>query len=126
MIEIDETTYIVGIWFSSSPLTNKNWMACIIKDPENTNKCKGWIRFRHVKGDKIFNSEDVKQWMTFISKENESEDEAINSIELFQKEVQLIYPYKDKIIVKGDINKMMSMSKNKDWIHTKDNELWKL
>jgi hypothetical protein len=41
-IEINEKSYIVGLWFSSDPITENNWLACIIRDPENPKKYKGW------------------------------------------------------------------------------------
>jgi hypothetical protein len=32
MIELDDKSYIVGMWFSSNPKTNDDWMACVIRE----------------------------------------------------------------------------------------------
>lgn len=119
-IELNDKSYIVGFWFSFNPISNNNWLACVIKDPDDPMKYKGWSRFRYVKDDKIWDGEDEKSWCTFSSKENATEDDMIEVMNSAQKEIEEGYPEKDKVIVKGDIHKMMKLSKGKEWMHIKE------
>lgn len=118
-IEINEKSYIVGIWFSSNPITENNWLAGVVRDPENPKRYKGWSRFRYVKDDKIFDSEDEKKWTDFTSQEHHTEQDMIDFMDLAQVRIEEGYPDKDKIIVKGDIKKLVELSKGKEWMNIK-------
>lgn len=115
-IEIDEKSYIVGVWFSSCPVTDNNWLACVIRDPENPDSYKGWSRFRYIKGDAIFDGEDEKSWTSF-SCEGITEEKCIANLDEIQNGIAQGYPKKDKVIVKGDCLKMMELTKDKEWMH---------
>ena len=54
MIELDDKSYIVGMWFSSNKKTNDDWMSCIVRDPKDPTRFKGWSRFRTTKDAKIW------------------------------------------------------------------------
>lgn len=118
-IEIDEKSYIVGIWFSSDPVTENNWLAGIVRDPENSLRYKGWSRFRYVNDTKVWNSNDEKSWTTFTSQEHATDEDMIKFMELAQKEIEGGYPEKDKIIVQGDLKKLIKASQGKSWMHLK-------
>jgi hypothetical protein len=117
-IEINEESYIVGIWFSSDPETNNNWLGCVVRDPENPTGFKGWSRFRYAKGDGIWDNEDKKSWYTFKIDKNIDED---GVIELMEKILNMpqAYSFKDRIIVKGSLKKLMKLSKSKIWMNIK-------
>lgn len=116
-IELDDKSYIVGIWFSSNPKTNSNWLGCVIKDPDNPKKYKGWSRFRYAKDRKIFDSNDEKKWNTFISAENKTENDMIEIMKGLQSSLDVFFPEKDKIIVKGNLIKLIKLSKRKKWMN---------
>lgn len=118
-IELDNNSYIVGMWFSSDPKTNNDWLACVIKDPENPLKYKGWSRFRYTKDEKIFDSEDEKSWTQFSSQEGHTEQAMIDFMEMSQKVIETGYPDKDHIIVKGNLEKLIELSKTKPWMNIK-------
>jgi hypothetical protein len=118
-IELDDKSYIVGVWYSSDPETLNNWLSCVIRNPDNPKTFKCWSRFRYVKGDKIFDGEDEKNWTTFISNEGHSESDLIALMRDAQEEIAPGYPDKDKIIVKGNLEKLMRLAKDKDWMHLK-------
>lgn len=118
-VEFNESSYIVGMWFSSCPKTLNNWLAGIVRDPENDKKYKGWSRFRYAKGNKIFNSEDEKIWTEFTSQENENEQSMIDFMRNAQRTIKEGYPEADEIIVNGDIHKLFELSKDKAWMHMK-------
>lgn len=118
-IEINDKSYIVGMWFSRDPITNNDWLACIVRDPEQPTRYKGWSRFRYVKDNKIWDSEDRKSWTTFTSREQMNDDEIIGFIRLMQK-LECAYPHKDEIIVKGDIKKFFELAKDKSWMNLKE------
>lgn len=120
MIEFNEQSYIIGIWYSSDPITGNNWLASAMRDPENPDCYKGSYRFRYVKDNKIFDSQDEKRWMNFKCEKNLSEDEIIEIMEKLQNEIEEGYPDKDKIIVQGDLKKLMNLSKDKNWMFMKE------
>jgi predicted DsbA family dithiol-disulfide isomerase len=119
MIELDDKSYIVGIWFSSSISTNNDWMACVIRDPENPACYKGWSRFRTAKDDKIWDSEDEKRWSKFKTQEAKTEEEIIKHMNDVQQSLSAAYRNTDKILVKGNLKKMIGLSKDKDWLNIK-------
>jgi hypothetical protein len=118
-IELDDKSYVVGMWFSSDPKTNNDWLACMIKDPNNPKKYKGWSRFRYTKDDKIFDSEDEKSWTNFESSDTNTEDEIIAIMDSMQNAIETGYPVKDKMIVKGSLKKLIELSKSKSWMNIK-------
>lgn len=121
-IELDEQSYIVGVWFSWDSFTGNNWMACVIRDPENPEKYKGWSRFRYVRDENIFESADEKSWTAFNVKDQTTEDEIIKLMDSAQTGIEPGYPDKDRIIVKGSLEKLMELSKGKEWMHMKESE----
>lgn len=122
-IELNDESYILGMWFSFDPLTENSWLGCVIKDPTNPKRFKGWSRFRYKKDKKIFDSDDSKNWHTFTSDENTHEDFIIKTMEAIQNRISIKYPEKDFIRVNGDLKKLISLSKDKDWLHFKSNPL---
>lgn len=118
-IELTESSYIVGIWFSSDPITGNDWLCTAIRDPEHPTRFKASSRFRYVKDDKIFDSEDEKSWADFTSQDHATEEDVIHVMELLQKEIEQGYPDKDKIIVQGDINKFFKLAAGKPWMNMK-------
>jgi hypothetical protein len=119
MIELDDKSYIVGMWFSSNPITNNDWMACIIRDPENKKGFKGWSRFRYTKDAKIWDSEDEKRWTAFRSAPGATEQYMIDVIEQTQQHLTCEFKNTDKIIVKGNLKKLMELSEGHDWLNMK-------
>lgn len=117
-IELDEKSYIVGMWFSSCPKTNNDWLACVVRDPENPEGFKGWSRFRYANGDKIWDNDDKKRWYTIRCENNISEDDVI---EMMEKALHMpeAYPFKDKIIVRGSLRQLMELAKGKSWMNMK-------
>lgn len=110
MIELNDKSYIVGMWFSSDPITNNNWLACVIKDPEQPTRYKGWSRFRYAKDDKIWGSEDEKKWTTFTSQDGVTDEDMIKYMDVAQN-MPVAYPEKDRIIVKGGLKELIKLSK---------------
>ena len=118
-IELNEDSYIVGMWFSSNPKTNNDWMACIIRDPENPKCFKGWSRFRYTKDSKIFDSDDEKSWTYLQSGENATEEEMIASMVAAQNLIEPGYPDKDCMIVKGGMAEFFQLANGKSWMNVK-------
>ncbi len=119
MIELDDKSYIVGMWFSSNPVTNNDWMACVIADPDRPGCFKGWSRFRKTKDDKIWDSKDEKTWTQFQSAEGHDEDFMIKTMREMQQTLKGQFKDIDKIIVKGNLKKMMRLSKGHPWLNMK-------
>jgi hypothetical protein len=44
-------------------------------------------------------------------------------MDLAQKEIEEGYPHKDKAIVKGGFHKMIKLTKDKEWMHIKIEEV---
>lgn len=119
MIELDEKSYIVGMWFSSNPVTHNDWMSCIVRDPKDPTRFKGWSRFRTTKDAKIWNSEDEKKWTQFASQEGHTEQYMIDTMNATQEHLKAAYKDTDKIIVKGGLKKLMKSSEGHDWLNMK-------
>lgn len=117
-IELSEESYIVGVWYSSCPKTNNNWLACFVKNPENPKKYKGWSRFRYSNGPEIFDGHDEKSWTALSSNdENKTDEDIIEFMDKMQNLIEAGYPEKDQIIVKGGLEKLIELSKDKPWMH---------
>lgn len=116
-MELNDNTYLIGIWFSSNPHTLDSWLCHAIKDPDNPDKYKVFYRFRYKKDDKIFNSEDEKNHYEFGFNDTQSEDYIIDFIDKIQSLIEPGYPEKDKIIIKGNVDKMFSLCKDKPWFN---------
>lgn len=119
MIELDDKSYIVGMWFSEDPITGDNWMACVIADPEKKGYFKGWARTRFIKDNKIFDSDDEKRWQSFESRSGQTENYMINTMSEIQASASIVFKKIDKIIVKGNLKKLMKLSKNHPWMNIK-------
>lgn len=119
MIELNDKSYIVGMWFSSNPLNNNDWMACVVKDPDNPERYKGWSRFRYVKDSKIWDSEDEKSWTTLKTTDKKTDDEIIEMFNMMQEHIKAGYPDTDKIIVKGSLKNLMELSEKHPWLNIK-------
>lgn len=119
MIELDEKSYIVGMWFSNNPVTNNDWMSCVIADPKKKGFFKGWSRFRTAKDSKIWDSEDEKKWYTFTSQEGQDEDYMIKTMNETQAHLSKAFKDMDKIIVKGGLKKMIKLSDGHPWLNMK-------
>jgi hypothetical protein len=119
MIELTESTYIVGFWFASDPRTGNDWMACVIAHPEKKNHYKGWYRFRYRKDDRIFDNEDEKKWATFESKEEQTEKEVILNIDMAMEGISVRYKDVDKLMVQGNLDKFIKLSDTKKWLNLK-------
>jgi hypothetical protein len=46
-IELDEKSYIVGMWFSSCSKTGNDVLMCVIAHPKKKGLFKGWSRTRY-------------------------------------------------------------------------------
>jgi len=119
MIEIDENSYVVGMWWASDPVTNNNWLCCVQRSKTNPKCFEGHYRFRYHEDDKIFDSKDRKSWVSFVSKEDEKEEEVIKSINILQSVVALKFPEIDFIPGGGCIKKFFEIAKTKPWMHMK-------
>lgn len=122
-IELNDKSYIVGLWFSSSLFHRHDWLAWIIKDPENPKGYTGGYRFRYAKDNKIFDSEDEKSWRYFKTTEEKTEDEIIKIGNDMQEKMKAHFPQTDKIIVKGNLEKLMELAKDKPWMHLQTEKL---
>ena len=118
-IQLDDKSYIVGMWFSSDPVTNNDWLACVVRDPENPNRFIGWSRFRYIRDEKIFDSEDKKSWTNFSSAEGATENQMIAYLGIMQRGIEAGYPDMDQILVKGDLKKLIGLAKDKPWMNMK-------
>jgi len=123
MIELDDESYIVGFWFSSNPLSLDSWLACVIRDPDNPTKYKGFYRFRYKIDDKVFDSSDEKKFVDFTSEGNKTDEDMIQLFDNVQASLEFVYTEKDRIIVKGDLEKLLSLSKDKYWMHIRSEKL---
>lgn len=119
-IELDDKSYIVCIWFSSHPVSLNNWLACVVRDPDNSKKYKGWSRFHYVKDDKIFFGDDEKSWTIFHSQESQNEEDMIKFMDMSQLVIREGYPEMDKINVKGSLKDLIPLPKGKYWMHMKE------
>ena len=109
MIELNNESYIVGIWFACNEKTQDNWLGCVIRDPDNPKKYKIWDRLK-------FSNGYEKKWGSLVL---ESESMAINFMEDIQNEMRSVFPETDSIIVKGHLKKLIELSKNKQWFQMK-------
>lgn len=125
MIELLQDDYIVGFWYSNCPKTENNWLCCVKRNRENKMRYEGTYRFRYKRDDKVFDSSDEKSWMSFESKEDQTEQEMIASIDEIQKNMRFLYPDMDFLLVQGDLALFMEKSKTKDWMHIKQVEIEK-
>jgi hypothetical protein len=118
MIEIHEKTYILGFWFCEDPKTLNNWLYAVVKNPEDNHwRCN--YRFRYSKDDKIWDSDDEKSWWKMKIPLKETEESIIEKTNLVQSVIALRFPYTDKIIVKGDIKKLFTLSVGHPWMNIK-------
>lgn len=122
-IEFNEESYIIGLWFSTNPITGNNWLAAILRDPDNPERFKGSYRFRYIKDNKVFDSRDEKSWTDFICPEHATEEEILKFMDVAQKGIEEGYPDKDKIIVLGGVKKLMELSKDKSWMFIKSEKV---
>jgi len=111
MIKINHKSYILGIWFSSHPITKDNWMGCVMKDPENDQTYNLDHRFYNAK-------DESKSWtnVSFKLKDEQKpkwEEIIFNHLEEIQNRIEKGYPDKDKLIVQGNATKFLSLSKEK-------------
>ena len=118
-IELDENIYIVGMWFSSDPISGNDWLATIIRDPDHPTRYKGSYRFRYIKDDKIFDSEDEKSWTDFTCEDNIPETQIIEGMAYLQEAISAGYPDMDKIIVQDGIDKFFELAEGKPWMNIK-------
>ncbi|SRR5258706_12664186 len=116
-IELNEESYIVGMWFSSCPKTSNNWLACVIKDPDNPKQYKIWSRFRYSKGSDAWDGKDEKSWMVGHTSETTTEEDIINGLNGIQSTISPGYSDIDKIIVKGNLDKLIGLSEGKEWMN---------
>lgn len=123
MIKLDEESYIVGIWFSSSSTTNNDWMACVVADPENKGRFNIYTRSRYGKDDKIFDSDDTKSWYLHKSSEGQDEDYLIDIVNKLQDMSKIAYDELDKVIVKGSVEKLLEMADAHPWLHLKSENI---
>jgi hypothetical protein len=118
-IELNDKSFIVGMWFSSNPITNNDWMACVVRDPENPGQHIGWSRFRYVKDSKIWDSEDEKSWTTLKTTDKKTDDEIIDMFNMMQEHIKGGYPDTDKIILKGGLKDLIKVSDKHSWLNMK-------
>ena len=123
MISLDDESYIVGMWFSSCPKTENNWLACVVRDPKKPKAYKGWSRFRYVKDNNVFDSDDEKSWTTFDVQENTSQERIIEILRQMQDAIKEGYPDMDEIIVKGGLKKLIPLAKGKPWMNIETHPL---
>jgi hypothetical protein len=119
MIKLDDNSYIVGIWFSEDPETGHNWMATVIADPNKSGFFKIYSRTRYHKDNKIFDSNDEKNWINASSKEGQTEDQIINITNHLQSLLRVFYKNLDKLIVQGNLEKLIDLSFSKPWLNFK-------
>lgn len=115
-MKLDNKSYIVGLWFSSDPKNNNDWLGCVVRDSKNHSKYIGFSRFVYKKYNNIFNTDDEKSWTDFTSQENQSEQDMIDLMERLQLIISPGYPVKDSFIVKGTFESLVKLSGSKDWI----------
>lgn len=122
MIELNEESYILGVWFGECQKTLNNWMCIWIKIPGSINKFEGHYRHCYKKDNLIWDSKDEKLWCKISNTKQEEEDEEkiISKMNDIHETIKTMYPCVDKIIVKGDFYKFMEMSKDKIWLHIKE------
>lgn len=118
-IELDDKSYILGMWFSSNPKNNDDWLGCVIRDPDKPGCFKGWSRFRYAKGPGIWNNDDEKSWTTFYSREGDTEQTMIDFMNLAQKNIEPGFPTIDCLMVHGSLKELVALSGTKDWLNMK-------
>lgn len=118
-IELDDKSYIVGMWFSSTPESNDDWLGCAIIDPENPRKFKIWTRFRKANSGEVWDNDDEKRWTIFTSAEDLPEEEVIKLMESAQQVIEEGFPDKDCLMVRGGLAKLMELSDSKHWLNMK-------
>lgn len=121
MIELDGDTYILGFWFAHD-IPGNDCMACVVKQ-KGEDVFKGWSRFRDRKDDKFANSDDVKRWTAFTCKPEHTEEDIIKALGQMQSFITIRYPYPDKLIIKGDMSKMVELAPQKDWLQMRKFEV---
>ncbi len=125
MIEFDENSYVVGMWWASDPVTNNNWLCCVQRSKKNPRCFQGDYRFRYEQDDKIFDSEDIKNWYHFETKEDETEEDTIKAVNILQAAVSIKFPELDFLPIYGDLKKFFELAKTKPWMHMKQEPLEK-
>ncbi len=73
---IQEGTYFYGIWIIDTP--EVNYMACLSKPKDGDWEFQ--YRFRYTVDDKVFDSEDIKNWYSFRVNKSESIDALLPGI----------------------------------------------
>ena len=130
MIEMNDNTYILGLWYSNDPRTGNNWLCFIERDDSPDGDWKGVYRFRYKRDEKIFNSKDEKSWMTIEGRKNKSipkmtEDQMIEYMDKFQLQLSGGYPDMDKMIVRDGLKDFLEKAKEKDWMNLRVEEIEK-
>jgi hypothetical protein len=122
MIELSKSDYILGMWIIGNPHRD---LLFTVKRGDDHRHWVGSYRTRYYEGNKIFDSDDKKNFIKFEIR-NKSEEEVINDMLNIQKQMTPDftegnkYPCKtDHLIVKGNLDKFFTLAESKDWIHVK-------
>jgi hypothetical protein len=116
-IEFTDKSYILGLWYTETEDGLINYLTAFWKEGD---EWKGVNRRRIVKGDKIFDSDDEKQWQELNPKrEIMNEEEIIKLMDKCEEAAILCGLKPDRLLVQGNVDKFFELAKTKHWLHMK-------
>jgi hypothetical protein len=101
-MEFQPDDYILAVWFAE---TDGGDFLMSVKKAKGSDVWDGEYRYRYIKDDKIFDSEDEKSFYT-MAIPDKTEEEVESILDGMFDLMKLKYSgYNEKLTIKGDINK---------------------
>jgi len=126
MNELDKDTYILGMWLIIGRIdgfVHMDHLFSITRDKTDFFKWDIFSRTRIYKDDKMFDSDDIKKGVNFSV--SGTEDDIMSQLLININEAKDmmqqggIEPELKSILIKGNVDKLIELSKDCDFIHTK-------
>jgi len=118
-MSIEMTDATMGIWFCN--IDRGDWMAAVDRTPEGGAVIN--YRFRHYVDDKVFDSDDVKNWYKVAAKDYKE------TMEVTKKLAQMIsktFGYKYHELLRGNLSTddYAALLIHQEWAHTQTVAKW--
>jgi hypothetical protein len=116
MIELNESSYVLGLWFIQ--WDECNWMCCAYRDGDEAD-WKIRYRFRYFADDRVFDSDDRRSWYGVTVSSRVLESEMAQKMEAFALLVSIARNAPiERLIVHGSINKLTELARDSPWFHS--------
>jgi hypothetical protein len=117
IMQLKKENYILGVWYAEKHGLG-NWI-CTVKKGAEPNSWEGEYRFRYYRDTSIFESKDERNFYNFTVCDL-TEEQMKKKTDLFFEEIKKKYSsFNDYLEVRGDVTKMVEVSKNTSWMHIK-------